>query len=413
MIPKIGMNHWEEQIFLDTADAYGYAPPRKLFMATELKTSVDRWVNAQVINVEIAHRILHFESERIRERRTRWPILGLIGIAALLLGAGVLLFVAAHWDDLSPWSRFSLILGMMLAFHIGGMVAAKRSPHLSMALHLVGTIVLGAGIYLTGQIFNLAEHWPGGLMLWALGAWIGYLLLRDWGHFALAAILTPAWLAGEWDVATEFVSNRAANLVILEGLLLLAIVYFVARGGKESYQRTALMWIGGLALIPCWAALRFDHFYYFEQSPSTLLLVIGWTIAMASPLTAGYVLRSHSFLPVLASAAWVVVFGAFPYEHEGTTLLSFGLAALGPFLWTLGGGMALAQWGMAEHRPERVNLGIAFIAISIFAFYFSYLMDKLGRSQMLISLGLLMLAGSWLLERSRRRLLLQMVQEES
>jgi hypothetical protein len=35
-------------------------------------------------------------------------------------------------------------------------------------------------------------------MLWALAAWLGWWLLRDWVQAALAAILTPAWLASEW-----------------------------------------------------------------------------------------------------------------------------------------------------------------------------------------------------------------------
>ena len=46
-------------------------------------------------------------------------------------------------------------------------------PALSATLHACGTIGLGAGIFLSGQIFNLQEHWPGGLLLWAIGAWVG------------------------------------------------------------------------------------------------------------------------------------------------------------------------------------------------------------------------------------------------
>jgi hypothetical protein len=43
-------------------------------------------------------------------------------------------------------------------------------------------------------------------------------------------------------------------------------------------------------------------------------------------------------------------------------------------------------------------------AIAVGWFYFSDLMDKLGRSLGLIGLGILFLAGGWALERARRRL---------
>ena len=126
-----------------------------------------------------------------------------IALGGLLLAAGVLLFVAAHWDTLSPAWRFTLVLTMVAVMHVAGAIASTRFSALSTTLHAVGTICLGAGIFLTGQIFNLQEHWPGGVMLWALGAWVAWAFLRDWPQAGLAAILTPAWLAGEWSEATQ------------------------------------------------------------------------------------------------------------------------------------------------------------------------------------------------------------------
>ena len=61
---------------------------------------------------------------------------------------------------------------MLLGAHLAGAALATRSGALSSTMHTLGTIALGAGIALTGQIFNLEEHWPGGVMLWALGAWL-------------------------------------------------------------------------------------------------------------------------------------------------------------------------------------------------------------------------------------------------
>jgi hypothetical protein len=53
---------------------------------------------------------------------------------------------------------------------------------------------------------------------------------------------------------------------------------------------------------------------------------------------------------------------------------------------------------------------MAGFAITILCFYFSTVMDKLGRSESLIGLGVLFLAGGWALEKLRRRLVAQMRQ---
>jgi uncharacterized membrane protein len=52
-----------------------------------------------------------------------------------------------------------------------------------------------------------------------------------------------------------------------------------------------------------------------------------------------------------------------------------------------------------------VNYGVIAFAATVMWFYFSSVMDKLGRSLGLIMLGVLFLAGGWLLERTRRRLI--------
>jgi uncharacterized membrane protein len=126
-------------------------------------------------------------------KQLRWPILIAVAFGAIMLAAGVLLFVSAHWDELSPAGRFSLVLFLVSIFHVAGALVSNRLPPLATALHGVGTIACGAGIFLAAQIFNLQEHWPGGIMLWVLGAWIGWGLRRDWVQAGLVAVLTPAW----------------------------------------------------------------------------------------------------------------------------------------------------------------------------------------------------------------------------
>ena len=65
----------------------------------------------------------------------------------------------------------------------------------------------------------------------------------------------------------------------------------------------------------------------------------------------------------------------------------------------------LIGWGVRVASRSLVNLGIVAFAVSVGWFYFSDIFDKIGRSLGLIGLGILFLAGGWLLEMTRRRLI--------
>jgi uncharacterized membrane protein len=377
-------------------DYRGGRKPLLMAIAPKLASKLAEWTSAAVIDAASAQRIREFEDARA-EPKLRWPIILALAFGALLLGAGVLLFVAAHWDDLSPTGRFSLVLAMVAVFHLGGALAADRFEKLAIALHAVGTIALGAGIFLAGQIFNLEEHWPGGVMLWALGAWLAWFLRRDWTQALLAAILTPWWLAGEWMVRTEHVAG--SGWIAAQFTLLLALTYLSARVG-EDYRpiRRALIWLGALALIPAtaWTLLSYPSYEFTYKRHDLNTIVLGLALALVLPIALAYALRGRAAWMNLAAALWVAGIGAFAFKQEGDNIPAY--------LWEALGAIALIAWGMKESRRERINLGVAGFGITVIAFYFSNVMDKLDRSLSLIILGILFLLGGWLLERTRRRL---------
>ena len=79
-------------------------------------------------------------------------------------------------------------------------------------------------------------------------------------------------------------------------------------------------------------------------------------------------------------------------------------AKITPYFWCAIASLGLIAWGLYEARQERINLGIVGFGFTVLFFYFSNVMDKLGRSTSLMGLGLLFLILAWGLERTRRRL---------
>jgi uncharacterized membrane protein len=397
------------------------------------------------------------------------PVAIALALGAIALAAGVLLFVAAHWDALSPSFQFTLLILLVAMFHVCGAFCAGRFDALAGTLHSLGTIALGAGIYLAAQIFNLQEHWPGGVLLWAIGAWIGWLIRKDDFHAIFAAILTPVWLIGEWVVATDKIPGESSARVLATGFLLLAIAYLAActREHKERV-RQILARLGAVALIPAvfLNALAWSKLSQGAGSLPMNLAVIGWSAAFLIPTGVAYGLRRFDAWPNLVAVIWVLlldVFSAqFLYLPSNRFALDFphtdvfvylwcalGFLALGKwgnaesnheriryanigyaltfliysirlaaetgrhaefaFLWLcpVAGWIASIAWGVTEGNTERINLGVAGFAITIVIFYFSNVMDRLERSLSLVTLGILFLAGGWALERLRRNLVRQ------
>jgi hypothetical protein len=313
-----------------------------------------------------------------------------------MLGAGVLLFVSAHWDALSPGIRFFLVLTLVGLFHAAAAFAGARYQPLSAALHGVGTVSLGAGIFLAGQIFNMAAHWPSGILLWAIGAWCAWLVLRHGTQLFFAALLTPAWYVSEWLLALERAGRRSWDSEPITGcaIALLALTYFTLP--REAHERRGVVvWLGGVLLPPALLLLAIVSASRIRMPVvPTTTLVVAWTIALGVPLClATYVRRAAAWINGVA-IGWLLLL---------LWLSTFRWTLLIEAWWALGA-LGLVGWGVREGRTERINVGAFTFGVTVIVFYFSNVMDKLGRSASLIAFGLLFLAGGWALEHGRRRL---------
>ena len=364
----------------------------------QLDRHLAQWTAAGLLDADSATRIRAWESTR--PRGLSWPVRMALAFGAILLGAGVLLLVSAHWDQLSPAGRMSLVVGTVAALHAGGAAVARRFEGLSVALHAVGSIAMGGGIALAGQIFNLSEHWPEAILLWAAGCGFAWLLLRHWTQGALCAILIPWWLAGEWDTRVAFAYPHGM-MPVWAGVCALSFAYMSSRRSPEDGTlRKALAWLGGLTLLP--AAALVASYGLWERGdlpwgPGGSW--IAWAVALVGPLAVALALDKRQVLWCGAAMAWTLVLAVC-----GSAMQSQGAT----YAWCAIGAAGLTAWGIRFGRAERINLGVAGFAIAVFAFYFSSVMDKMGRSASLIGIGLLFLAGGWVLEKARRRLLAQM-----
>jgi uncharacterized membrane protein len=379
-------------------------------MDTRTEEGLARWLGAGLIDQTTAERIRQYELLQRKPAGARWQVTLALVFGGILLSSGVALFVAAHWDALSPWSRFSIVLALLAVFHLAADIFRPRFAALATVLHGVGTLGAGAAIFLVGQIFNIQEHWPGGILLWLLAALAGWLLLRDQVQETIGLLLLPTWVVSEWYSRA---SGYAWDDVFLGRMLaVLGALYLTAFLHSKKKLVAGFAVVAGvlamLAAVPMLAHDGFGWSWNLVSQKLPLSLHVGvWLVLLVVMAWAAFVNR-RSVVPVAVTFVWSMVL---PYAHRivverpGTNFAyTYSEPSLLMYLLTAILTAFYAWYGVRQRSRLLINLGSAGFAATVLWFYFSDIMDKLGRSFSLIALGVLFLLGGWLLERVRRRL---------
>ena len=154
---------------------------------------------------------------------TRWLPRGLAVLAAVLFGFGVVMWVAANWDEFGRFGRFALLMGFVGVMGTG---AALR-PALRAPLGLLVLLGIGALFAYFGQTYQTgADPWQL-FALWALLALPLCLGARSdvlWAPWALVVVTanslwTHARLGHRWreepgDLATHALAWLAAAALV-------------------------------------------------------------------------------------------------------------------------------------------------------------------------------------------------------
>ena len=402
----------------------------------DYESLLKRWQSAGALDADTAARIRAWESaqtltttppasNRKEEKQVEGAAAGMAwqGRVALILGgillvSGVALFVSSHWDQIGPGMRFFLLLAMVTVFHVGGAITREKYKATSTTLHAVGTLSTGAAIALVGQTFNIQEHWPAAILMWAIAAVLGWILLRDQAQQTLTLLLFPLWLICEWSYAAD--NHIGAEIYVGRFLFVWAILYLTLFIGTERrVVRGILFAVSAIAVVSSIFLLLdgWRSWNGMQAYPPFHTRFWGWVDIAAIPLLFSLGRLRKSTVPVLAAIGFAI---ALPWctrmweEHfnAGNTHTSWTRTEpnLAAHALVAAFCIFLIWWGVRVVSRGLVNLGIVFFGATVAWFYFSDLFDKMDRSLGLIGLGVLFLAGGWVLEKTRRGLLAHIAQ---
>lgn len=407
---------------------------------TDIDRLLKRWLAAGVLTAEAAAGIRAFEAKQVKEdgpgaaapwqamnaAGAQWQAMDAAGVkwqgivalvlGAMLLACGVALFVSAHWDELGPVARLTVAMALVAVFHVCGGMARASFRGLSTALHAVGTVAAGASIALVGQIFNMEEHWPAAVLLWALAALAGWILLRDEAQEALALLLAPAWIVCEMAYAME--RHIGQNVFVGRALLTWGVLYLTYFLGSRRHVVKGILFAAGAIAGLAGIALMVTGWESYAATETLVPFstrVWAWVALGALPLAIAAFHRHKGLIPPAlgvglaialpwSTRTWTVTqtLGARSSSHTQSepNLTAYALVALLAVF--------LCWWGVREGSKALVNLGIVGFGMAVAWFYLSDILSRVGRSLGLITLGVLFLAGGWILEKMRRRILARM-----
>lgn len=367
--------------------------------------ALQRWTAAGVLDEATAERIRAFEASREQPTGMRWQVLLALVFGGIMLAAGVSLLVAAHWDELSPAARFTVAMLMVIVLHAGGLLVRPRFERMAIALHGVGTVAAGAAIAVVGQIFNIQEHWPAAILLWAICAFAGWALLGDQVQQTITLLLLPTWIICEWAVRSD--GYRGASLFGARMVTVFAAAYLTAfLNEKKKLVFGVLFSVAAVALIVGmpFVADPYAWSQWVNQPgmPATLM-AFAWVCIVLLPLLFAWRSNPPAVVPVLVIIVTVILLPHLRdrdlYSRTEPGLTAHALVA---FVAAF-----LAAWGVRQRSRAMINYGIVCFGLAVLWFYFSSVIGKLGRSFSLMLLGALFLGGGWLLEKTRRRLVQQ------
>jgi len=136
---------------------------------------IERWLSKGLIDANLANK-LRQEQQNNRLSLSQTTIIVLM--AAILVGAAVITFVAANWQEMGRLARLVLLAAaILLGYAVGGVASMRGKPLLAEAFYIIGAISYGAAIALVGQMYHMSGDEVDAARIWLIGVAAGAFLL--------------------------------------------------------------------------------------------------------------------------------------------------------------------------------------------------------------------------------------------
>ena len=320
-----------------------------------LRNELAIWIHKGIVTDETAKQLSSaYELDNLRHESTRLLSAVIFTIGGLLLGGGLISFVAANWEVIPTPMKLALLVSALLGLHSVGFWLRHSTnwTRLGHALIFCGCLVFGANIGLVAQIFHISSNWYGGFGAWALGSLVMAWAIRSWIIGVLALGTSFIWFLGFQSDREQLAS--AYPLILAVSLLPLAWVI-----------RSRVLYAGTLLVVIVAACVLAGYHGSGRQLLFTMAAggMFMWTL--------GELHRTSKWRMEFAST---------------TSALGLALLAVGAYVWSFH-----VLWDVSVFGPMRSLWAVLFFTIAIALSLF--MLGRRIQTQPLLTAGVL-LAGA-------------------
>ncbi|MDY6803026.1 MAG: DUF2157 domain-containing protein [Cyanobacteriota bacterium] len=239
----------------------------------QLRREAQLWQAEQLIDESLYQKLSdRYQFDRLETAASDRFVSILLGLGGILLGLGVITFVAANWQEWSRELKTILLLALFLIVNSIGFSLWRQPPappntsskkrKLGQGLLIFGALILGANIALMAQMFHISGSPYGLYLVWGLGvlAMAYGLQLTSLGFLAILLMAIGFWTGipeAFYSEDLSWLDFIVQNMASVVGLLFIPLAYWC--------RSRVIFCMAVLALVPplfvsCVELIYFDNY---------------------------------------------------------------------------------------------------------------------------------------------------------
>jgi uncharacterized membrane protein len=341
-----------------------------------LNKELDFYKDSKLISEEQHNNILNQYS--IKPGLNFVTILLLIG--SLLLGLGILSFIASNWRILGKPYKFSIIMIIFFICNVAYYKLYETYPKTIISSIYIALITFGSGIFLIGQMFNYGGNFSTAFLLWSIGIFPYTLFLKDKILFIICDIFLIIYIVDHFSLGTFPIAI----------LIAIPLIYYC---NKHLFSNQIITFFNNLVVLYTIAFTleRYSNNYTINILTFFLIGIIMYYAYL------GY----HKYIFNLQGNIIYGIAGlalTFPDNWEGIKFFTVQNSKVISILFSI---CFLIFLLLQTHKKNVISL--LFIFFIIMRFYFDTLYDFIPKSLFFIIGGLILLGFGYYFERFRRK----------
>ncbi len=372
---------------------------------------IESWLSQGIISQDQADKmLLDLESQKEQTRRKRF-LATIYTIGSLLVGIGVILFIAANNWILELFSSDLLKICALAGLTIGSYYSGyflkyeKQMPRVGAALIFLSALLIGGTYCLIGQIYNVQANSSGLVLMWLLS-----ILPLVYIHKSVSVGVLSSILFTLWNILFFWVEDHSAYrceivLLMISGLFLFNLGSLhqfsekLLSIGRVYRLSGLLLTMGNLYVFTFFSFNEWGYYYDFKVALDPvfltfLILTVIFSLLMhyhnPQKSDSSHIESIISLVIGIVAIAWMFSGGANPYYLTALSNIVY-VAVLS----------CLYYFGYKREDLKLVNISTFFLTIFLLARYFEYSWEFLPKSLFFVIGGLTLLGGGIYIEKKK------------